>query len=194
MSFRLILAGPPGAGKGTQATTVSQQLGIPAISTGEIFRAEIANKSDIGLEAQRYISEGNLVPDSVTNEIVRRRLARPDAVNGFLLDGYPRTLEQIDALEAMLAEDGLSIDAMVDIEIPDEEVEGRLLKRAEVEGRADDTPEVIAHRVKVYHDATEPIIGAFRDRNKLITIDGMGTIEEVRERIVTAVKERLGLN
>lgn len=91
MSFRLILAGPPGAGKGTQATTVSQQLGIPAISTGEIFRAEIANKSDIGLEAQRYISEGNLVPDSVTNEIVRRRLARPDAVNGFLLDGYPRT-------------------------------------------------------------------------------------------------------
>ncbi|ADH93069.1 adenylate kinase [Arcanobacterium haemolyticum] len=194
MSFRLILAGPPGAGKGTQATTVSQQLGIPAISTGEIFRAEIANKSDIGLEAQRYISEGNLVPDSVTNEIVRRRLARPDAVNGFLLDGYPRTLEQIDALEAMLAEDGLSIDAMVDIEIPDEEVEGRLLKRAEIEGRADDTPEVIAHRVKVYHDATEPIIGAFRDRNKLITIDGMGTIEEVRERIVTAVKERLGLN
>lgn len=139
MSFRLILAGPPGAGKGTQATTVSQQLGIPAISTGEIFRAEIANKSDIGLEAQRYISEGNLVPDSVTNEIVRRRLARPDAVNGFLLDGYPRTLEQIDALEAMLAEDGLSIDAMVDIEIPDEEVEGRLLKRAEIEGRADDT-------------------------------------------------------
>lgn len=94
----------------------------------------------------------------------------------------------------MLAEDGLSIDAMVDIEIPDEEVEGRLLKRAEIEGRADDTPEVIAHRVKVYHDATEPIIGAFRDRNKLITIDGMGTIEEVRERIVTAVKERLGLN
>lgn len=194
MSFRLILAGPPGAGKGTQATTVSQQLGIPAISTGEIFRAEIANKSDIGLEAQRYISEGNLVPDSVTNEIVRRRLARPDAVNGFLLDGYPRTLEQIDALEAMLAEEGLSIDAMVDIEIPDEEVKGRLLKRAEIEGRADDTPEVIAHRVKVYHDATEPIIGAFRDRNKLITIDGMGTIEEVRKRIVTAVKERLGLN
>lgn len=194
MSFRLILAGPPGAGKGTQATTVSQQLGIPAISTGEIFRAEIANKSDIGLEAQRYISEGNLVPDSVTNQIVRRRLARPDAVNGFLLDGYPRTLEQIDALEAMLAEEGLSIDAMVDIEIPDEEVKGRLLKRAEIEGRADDTPEVIAHRVKVYHDATEPIIGAFRDRNKLITIDGMGTIEEVRERIVTAVKERLGLN
>lgn len=133
MSFRLILAGAPGAGKGTQATTVSERLGIPAISTGEIFRSEMASQSDVGLEAQRYISEGNLVPDSVTNEIVRRRLAQPDAAEGFLLDGYPRTLDQISALDEMLADDGLSIDAMLDIEISDEEIMGRLLKRAEIE-------------------------------------------------------------
>ncbi|USR79073.1 adenylate kinase [Arcanobacterium pinnipediorum] len=194
MSFRLILAGPPGAGKGTQATTVSERLGIPAISTGAIFRAEMASKSDVGLEAQRYISEGNLVPDSVTNEIVRRRLAQPDATQGFLLDGYPRTLEQISALDQMLSETGLSIDAMVDIEIPDDEIMSRLLKRASIEGRADDTPEVIAHRIEVYHQATEPILQAFRDRNKLISIDGLGTIDEVRERIVAAVTQRLGLN
>ncbi|WP_216381319.1 adenylate kinase [Arcanobacterium phocae] len=194
MSFRLILTGAPGAGKGTQAGAVSEALGIPAISTGEIFRAEIANKSDIGLEAQRYISEGNLVPDSVTNEIVRRRLAQPDALNGFLLDGYPRTLEQIEALDSMLAENDQSMDAMIVIAIPDEEVEGRLLKRAEIEGRADDTPEVIAHRVAVYHEATEPIIEAYRKRGKLVTIDGIGTIEEVRSRIVAGVKEGLGLN
>ncbi|WP_216389066.1 adenylate kinase [Arcanobacterium phocae] len=194
MSFRLILTGAPGAGKGTQAGAVSEALGIPAISTGEIFRAEIANKSDIGLEAQRYISEGNLVPDSVTNEIVRRRLAQPDALNGFLLDGYPRTLEQIEALDSMLAENDQSMDAMIVIAIPDEEVEGRLLKRAEIEGRADDTPEVIAHRVAVYHEATEPIIEAYRKRGKLVTIDGIGTIEEVRSRIVAGVKESLGIN
>ncbi|WP_216379462.1 adenylate kinase [Arcanobacterium phocae] len=194
MSFRLILTGAPGAGKGTQAGAVSEALGIPAISTGEIFRAEIANKSDIGLEAQRYISEGNLVPDSVTNEIVRRRLAQPDALNGFLLDGYPRTLEQIEALDSMLAENDQSMDAMIVIAIPDEEVEGRLLKRAEIEGRADDTPEVIAHRVAVYHEATEPIIEAYRKRGKLVTIDGIGTIEEVRSRIVAGVKEGLGLS
>ncbi|QJC22292.1 adenylate kinase [Arcanobacterium buesumense] len=193
MSFRLILTGAPGAGKGTQATAVSQELGIPAISTGEIFRAEIAEKSDIGLEAQRYISEGNLVPDSVTNEIVRRRLAQADATNGFLLDGYPRTLEQIDALDQMLADKGEQIDAMIEISIADEEVSHRLLKRAEIEGRADDTPDVIAHRVAVYHEATEPIVGAYRNRNKLITVDGMGTIEEVRARIVSAVKDHLGL-
>ncbi|QRV01818.1 adenylate kinase [Arcanobacterium phocisimile] len=194
MSFRLILAGPPGAGKGTQATTVSERLGIPAISTGEIFRSEMASQSDVGLEAQRYISEGNLVPDSVTNEIVRRRLAQPDAAEGFLLDGYPRTLDQISALDEMLADDGLSIDAMLDIEISDEEIMGRLLKRAEIEGRADDTPEVIAHRISVYHEATEPILDAFRERGKLISINGLGTIGEVRERIVAAVNERLGLD
>ncbi|SDU79435.1 Adenylate kinase [Arcanobacterium phocae] len=194
MSFRLILTGAPGAGKGTQAGAVSEALGIPAISTGEIFRAEIANKSDIGLEAQRYISAGNLVPDTVTNEIVRRRLAQPDTVNGFLLDGYPRTLEQIEALDSMLAENDQSMDAMIVIAIPDEEVEGRLLKRAEIEGRADDTPEVIAHRVAVYHEATEPIIEAYRKRGKLVTIDGIGTIEEVRSRIVAGVKESLGIN
>ncbi|WP_216404773.1 adenylate kinase [Arcanobacterium phocae] len=194
MSFRLILTGAPGAGKGTQAGAVSEALGIPAISTGEIFRAEIADKSDIGLEAQRYISAGNLVPDTVTNEIVRRRLAQPDTVNGFLLDGYPRTLEQIEALDSMLAENDQSMDAMIVIAIPDEEVEGRLLKRAEIEGRADDTPEVIAHRVAVYHEATEPIIEAYRKRGKLVTIDGIGTIEEVRSRIVAGVKESLGIN
>lgn len=191
MSFRLILVGPPGAGKGTQASIVSEKLGIPAISTGEIFRAEIAKGSDVGEIAARYINDGNLVPDEVTHEIVRRRLAEPDAANGFLLDGYPRTAAQVVELDKILDELGTKIDAIVELSIPDDEILKRLVSRAGKEGRLDDNEDVIQHRIKVYRETTEPIVSTYEERGQSIEVDGMGTIDEVRERIVEAVKAQV---
>lgn len=191
MSFRFMLVGPPGAGKGTQATIVSERLGIPAISTGSIFRAEIAKGSDIGEIAARYINQGNLVPSDVTDEIVRRRLAEPDAAQGFLLDGYPRNLDQVSALDRILSDMGTKLDAIVAIQVPDEVVVERLLLRAKKEGRADDTDEVIRHRIDVYHSTTQPIIDLYATRGLLVNIDGIGTVEEVRDRIIAAVRAHL---
>ncbi len=144
--MRLIILGPPGAGKGTQATRVADRLGIPAISTGDIFRANIKNETELGKQVKDILAAGGYVTDEITNAIVRDRLREDDAEGGFLLDGYPRTLAQVDALDAMLAEDGHVLDAVLELTVDEDAVVQRLLKRAEIEGRADDTEEVIRER------------------------------------------------
>lgn len=192
MTFRLVLVGPPGSGKGTQATILSERLGIPAISSGAIFRAEIATGSEVGQIAASFIDDGNLVPDDVTNVIVSHRLSQPDAQQGFLLDGYPRNPDQVSKLDEMLAEYGHRLDAVIELTIPDEEIMDRLLHRAEIEHRADDTRDVIQHRIEVYHSTTQPLIDLYEERGILVRVDGVGTIDEVLERLVSDVRGFLG--
>ena len=185
--MRMIFMGPPGAGKGTQAAVVAERYGIPAISTGDIFRANVGEGTPLGLEAKRYMDAGEYVPDSVTNNMVRDRLAQPDAEPGFLLDGYPRTLAQVEELDGMLAASGASLDAVVVLTVDSEELVQRLLKRAETSGRSDDTEEVIRHRQDVYTEQTAPLIDVYRDRGLLLEVDGLGEVTEVSERIFTAL-------
>ncbi|QNN51416.1 adenylate kinase [Nocardioides mesophilus] len=181
--MRLILMGPPGAGKGTQAKVIAQRLGIPAISTGDIFRANVSEETPLGVEAKRYMDAGEYVPDEVTNAMVRDRIAQADALEGFLLDGYPRTLSQVEELDSMLAEHGQSIDAAVVLTVDQDEIVQRLTHRAEVEGRTDDTEDVIRHRQDVYVEQTAPLIEVYRDRGQLQEVDGMGAVDEVTERV-----------
>ncbi|WP_370195028.1 adenylate kinase [Nocardioides sp.] len=185
--MRMIFMGPPGAGKCTQAAVVAEKYGIPAISTGDIFRANVGEGTPLGLEAKRYMDAGEYVPDSVTNNMVRDRLAQPDAEPGFLLDGYPRTLAQVEELDGMLAASGASLDAVVVLTVDSEELVQRLLKRAETSGRSDDTEEVIRHRQDVYTEQTAPLIDVYRDRGLLLEVDGLGEVTEVSERILTAL-------
>lgn len=185
--MRMIFMGPPGAGKGTQAAVVAEKYGIPAISTGDIFRANVGEGTPLGLEAKRYMDAGEYVPDSVTNNMVRDRLAQPDAEPGFLLDGYPRTLAQVEELDGMLAASGASLDAVVVLTVDSEELVQRLLKRAETSGRSDDTEEVVRHRQDVYTEQTAPLIDVYRDRGLLLEVDGLGEVTEVSERIFTAL-------
>jgi len=180
---RLIIFGAPGAGKGTQATRIAEALGIPAISTGDIFRSNIKNETALGLQVKEILASGAYVPDEVTNAIVRDRLDQPDAINGFLLDGYPRTKAQVIELDGMLAAHGRSLDAVLELTVDTDEVVQRLLKRAEIDGRADDTEEVIRHRLAVYHDETAPLAAIYRERGLLHQVDGMGQMDEVAERI-----------
>ena len=183
----LILIGPPGAGKGTQATLIAETFAIPHISTGAIFRANVAEGTELGVEAQKYMERGEYVPDSVTNAMVRNRLAEPDTANGFLLDGYPRTLAQVDELDSILADLGKQLDAVVEITADTEEVTQRLLARAAKEGRADDTEDVIRRRMVVYAEQTEPIVAVYSERGLVRKVDGMGDIGEVNARIVDAL-------
>ena len=183
-STRLLIIGPPGAGKGTQAGKIAETYGVPAISTGDIFRANIKGGTELGKRVQAIIESGELVPDSLTNEIVEDRLGQADAAAGFLLDGYPRTVDQVTALDGML--EGDSLDADVDAVVT------RLLKRAELEGRADDTEEVIRHRQNVYAEQTAPLIELFSKRGILVSVDGMGTPDEVAERIASGLTAQLG--
>jgi adenylate kinase len=185
--MRLIIMGPPGAGKGTQAKFIAARHGIPAISTGDIFRANLAAGTPLGVEARRYMDAGEYVPDEVTNSMVRNRIAEPDADPGFLLDGYPRTLAQVDELDAVLAGSGQHLDAVVVLTVDPEEIVQRLLTRAQVEGRADDTEEVIRRRQEVYAEQTEPLIGVYRTRGLLVEVDGMGEVDEVTGRISDAL-------
>ena len=183
----LILIGPPGAGKGTQAKLIAEKFGIPHISTGEIFRANVAAGTDLGLEAKKYMDRGEYVPDEVTNAMVRNRLAEADTEPGFLLDGYPRTLEQVSELDVILADQGKQLDAVVEITADTEEVTQRLLARAAKEGRADDTEEVIRRRMVVYAEQTEPIVAVYSERGLVRKVDGMGDIDEVNARIVAVL-------
>ncbi|MGA8847517.1 MAG: adenylate kinase [Nocardioides sp.] len=185
--MRLILMGPPGAGKGTQATHVAQHFGIPAISTGDIFRANVGQGSPLGLEAQKYMDAGEYVPDELTNKMVRNRIDEPDAVPGFLLDGYPRTTAQVEELDGMVAFTGHKIDAAVVLTVDSEELVQRLLQRAETDGRADDTEDVIRRRQEVYADQTEPLIELYRSRGVLVEVNGMGEVDEVTARIFAAL-------
>ncbi|MGE5718980.1 MAG: adenylate kinase [Nocardioidaceae bacterium] len=187
--MRLILMGPPGAGKGTQAKVVSGRLGIPAVSTGDIFRANVSEGTPLGVEAKRYMDAGDYVPDEVTNGMVRDRLAQADATGGFLLDGYPRTVAQVEELDSMLADAGTSLDAVVVLTVDDEELIQRLLHRAETEGRTDDTEEVIRHRQEVYNQQTAPLLAVYADRGMLVEVDGMGAVDEVSERIFSALEK-----
>ncbi|EYT52091.1 adenylate kinase [Leucobacter sp. UCD-THU] len=186
---RLLIIGPPGAGKGTQAAAIAERYGVPAISTGDIFRANIKGGTELGKRVQAIIEKGELVPDSLTNEIVQDRLAQPDAAAGFLLDGYPRTVDQVHALDGML--EGSSLDAVVLLEADVDAVVARLLKRAEIEGRADDTEDVIRHRQQVYAQQTAPLIELFSERGILVTVDGLGTVEEVAARIAEGLESKL---
>lgn len=179
----VILLGPPGAGKGTQAARIAERLGIPAISTGEIFRTNMAEGTEIGLQAKAYMDRGEFVPDSVTNAMVQARLSAPDAAAGFLLDGYPRNVEQARVLASMCEDLGQSIDLVLEIEVDEDEVVARMLKRAEEQHRADDTEPVMRHRLEVYHQQTEPVAAFYADHDLLEVVDGTGSIDEVTARI-----------
>jgi len=185
--MRLIMMGPPGAGKGTQAKFVAEHFGIPAISTGDIFRANVSKGTPLGVEAKRYMDAGDYVPDEVTNLMVRNRIDEPDATPGFLLDGYPRTLAQVEELDGMIKFTGHNLDAVVVLTVDADEIVQRLLQRALVEGRADDTEDVIRRRQEVYAEQTEPLIDVYRSRGILIEVDGMGEVSDVTQRIFDAL-------
>jgi len=191
VSVRLVLFGPPGAGKGTQAARICEKLGVPAISTGDIFRSNIKGGTELGRRVVEYTSVGALVPDELTDELVRARLAAADAAEGFLLDGYPRNLAQVDALDAILADAGRALDVVVEITADAEVVVERLLKRAQIEGRVDDTEDVIRHRLDVYAEQTAPLSGVYAERGLLVRVDGLGEIDEVTDRLLAAIEPAL---
>ena len=185
---RLLIVGPPGAGKGTQAVRVAEELSIPAISTGDIFRANVSGQTELGVLAKSYMDKGEYVPDSITNDMVRSRLAEADAQDGFLLDGYPRALDQVEALDGMLAELGTELDMVLLLVVEQEEVVGRLVARGAEQGRSDDTEETIRRRLEVYAEQTAPLIDVYEQRGLVRRVDGMASIDEV----TAALREALG--
>ncbi|UNK46778.1 adenylate kinase [Arthrobacter sulfonylureivorans] len=185
---QMLIIGPPGSGKGTQASRISDRLGIVAISTGDIFRANVKEETPLGIEAKKYIDKGEFVPDSVTNNMVRDRLKQPDAADGFLLDGYPRTSGQVDELDNILAEAGTQLDIVLQLTADDEELVQRLLGRAAQEGRSDDNETVIRRRLALYHEETAVVVNRYAERGIVATVDGIGDIDEVTERIMNALK------
>jgi adenylate kinase len=187
---RLLIVGPPGAGKGTQAVRIAEELSIPAISTGDIFRANVSGQTELGVLAQSYMDQGEYVPDSVTNDMVRSRLAQEDARDGFLLDGYPRTLDQVAALDGMLTELGTSLDLVLLLVVEPEEVIGRLVARGVEQGRSDDTEETIRRRLDVYAEQTAPLIDVYQRRGLVRRVDGMAAIDEVTASLREALAAR----
>ena len=187
---RFLIVGPPGVGKGTQATRISEAFDIPTISTGDIFRSNIAEGTELGKQVKAIVDAGDYVPDSLTNALVEDRLRSADAANGFLLDGYPRTPDQVQHLDALLAADGQALDAVIRLLADREEIVRRLRKRALEQGRADDSEEAIRHRQEVYQRETEPVVAMYRDRGVLVEVDGLGGIDEVTERIFARLAER----
>lgn len=185
---RIILLGPPGAGKGTQAATLIEALGVPHISTGDMLRAAVKAKTPIGLKAKAVMDSGELVSDEIVIGIAEERLAEADATKGFLLDGFPRTLAQADALEALLGRLGTALDCCLALTVDNEAVVERLLKRAEIEGRADDNEGTIRERMRVYDSETAPLLEFYRSRSLLVEVSGMGTVEEVGQRVQRALK------
>ncbi|KGM03366.1 adenylate kinase [Cellulomonas cellasea DSM 20118] len=184
--------GPQGAGKGTQAARLADRLGVPAISTGDIFRANIKGGTDLGRLAQEYTAQGELVPDSVTNDMVRDRLAQADAAEGFILDGYPRNAAQVTELDEILAALGTRLDAVVELTAERDELLARLRNRAQVEGRDDDTEEAIARRLDIYAEQTAPLTTAYGERGLLVRVDGIGEIDEITARLTDALAPALG--
>ena len=185
--MRLLIMGPQGVGKGTQAALLAEHYGIPAISTGDIFRYNIKNKTELGLEALKYTDKGELVPDELTNKIVKDRLAMDDAKNGWILDGYPRNASQVVALDGMLAELGTPLDKVVALDADHDVLMERIAKRAAEQGRSDDTPEAIAKRLATYAKETAPLLDTYRSRGQLVAIDGVGDIDEIQANIVEAL-------
>jgi adenylate kinase len=186
----MLIVGPPGAGKGTQASRITSTYGIPDISTGDIFRANIKNGTPLGTQVKAIVDAGDYVPDTLTNQLVADRLDEEDARNGFLLDGYPRTLAQVDYLDELLAGKGQKLDAVLQLTADQEEIVQRLSKRAREQGRADDSEEAIRHRQAVYLRETSPLIAVYRDRGLLVPVDGLGAVDEVADRIATSLAGR----
>lgn len=192
--IRLLLIGAPGAGKGTQAVKLSAAYKIPAISTGDIFRHNVKNETELGKQAKAFMDRGEYVPDSLTNDLVRDRLSQADAKEGFLLDGYPRTAEQVAELDSILEAAGNKLDVVVQLTADTDEVVRRLLNRAIEQGRADDTEDVIRRRLEVYEEQTAPLTSVYASRGLLVTVDGLGEVEEVTGRILEALNARSGAN
>ncbi len=179
----IIFMGPPGAGKGTQAKILCETLDIPQISTGDILRAAVKNGTAMGIEAKKFMDAGDLVPDSVVIGIIKDRLVEPDCKNGFLLDGFPRTVEQADALDKILSTEGLKIKRAINLEVPDGELLQRLLKRAEIEGRSDDNETTIKSRLETYNNKTLPLLDYYSAKGNLSRVNGVGNLEQVTELI-----------
>ncbi len=188
--IRLLLIGPPGAGKGTQAALLAKRYSIPAISTGDIFRENVANETPLGIEAKGFMDRGEYVPDSLTNALVRDRLSQPDVAAGFLLDGYPRTIDQVHELDDVLHENGTKLDVVVQLTADSDELVTRLSLRASQQGRTDDTPDVIRKRQDVYEEQTAPLIDVYAARGLVAMVDGLGAVDEVTARIAEVLGAR----
>ncbi|CAB4636831.1 unannotated protein [freshwater metagenome] len=188
--IRLLLIGAPGAGKGTQAEKLAEAFQIPAISTGDIFRHNVKNETELGKQAKAFMDRGEYVPDSLTNALVRDRLSHADAIEGFLLDGYPRTADQVVELDDILGAQGNKLDVVVQLTADTDEVVRRLLNRAIEQGRADDTEDVIRRRLEVYEEQTAPLTDTYAARGLVVMIDGLGEVAEVTGRILTALAAR----
>ena len=186
--MRLLIMGPPGAGKGTQATRIADHYRIPAISTGDIFRAMKHADTPLARQVREIMESGGYVSDEITNEIVKDRLAKPDCQEGFLLDGYPRTLQQVQTLDDYLAETNRPLDAVISLLADTDEVVARLLKRAAIDGRSDDNEETIRVRLQFYTEQTEPLLDVYRSRGLLVEVNGLGEIDEVSERVFAALE------
>ncbi len=184
---RMLLLGPPGAGKGTQALRLVSKLGIPQISTGDMLRGAVAARTEIGRKAQAYMDRGELVPDSVVIAVAEERLAQGDAESGFVLDGFPRTAGQAEALDALLERMGTKLERCVALVVDEDSLVTRLLGRAQIEGRSDDTEDTIRTRMSVYHAQTAPLVEYYRQRGILAEVDGLGSVEEVAKRIEEAL-------
>lgn len=189
-SARLLIIGPQGSGKGTQGTRISATFGIPEVSTGDVFRANIKEQTPLGRQVKAIIDAGDLVPDELTGAVVRDRLSQPDAANGFLLDGYPRNAGQVADLDRFLDEHDQSLDVVLELAVPRAISIERIALRAQEQGRSDDTEEVIAHRLSIYERETAPILEVYRNRGIVAVIDGVGSLDEVEERINAALAER----
>ena len=187
---RLLIVGPPGAGKGTQAARISQRFGIPTISTGDIFRYNIANETALGAQVKAIVDAGDYVPDELTNALVTDRLNEADAAGGFLLDGYPRTTDQVRYLDELLASHGHALDAVVRLVADEDEIVRRLRQRAIDQGRVDDSEDAIRHRQEVYQRETAPLLEMFRERGLLVEVDGLGAVDDITTRIFAALGER----
>jgi adenylate kinase len=181
--MKLLFIGPPGAGKGTQAQRVAERLGIPHVSTGEMFRHHVGEGTDLGRQVKAIMEAGDYVPDSITVEMLRERISRPDASHGFILDGFPRTEPQVAALDSLIGESGL--DRVVLFEVDEDELVQRMMSR----GRADDTEETIRNRFKVYGEQTEPILDIYRRRGIVVEVDGIGEMDEITDRVLAAVED-----
>jgi len=185
--MRIIFLGPPGSGKGTQASQLAKRLGVPAISTGEILREAVRKQTALGQKAKAVMERGELVSDDLIVAMIGERLAEADARRGFILDGFPRTLAQARAFETMLSGNGDALSAVLNFSVPEAELTERMLGRAQAEGRTDDRPETIRERMRVYREKTEPLVGFYRDRDLLAEIDGVGSVSEVAGRVDEAV-------